>query len=594
MATPNVGRAEAWVNYPPLTKCQYIGRFDMRKMSKTSDTPTYSQFAWYGIGDIKFFERHSDLGGTWFINKYPGNVPFTRCACDVPSALYSFSFESNPDWSRVLPPQQELWQYLHDVAKKYSLIEKMRFSVNVEQCVWSEERKRWRMNIRHYETNQVFAHECQFLFAATGQLMQPREIDVPGSTSFKGRIFHSSRWDQTMDIQDKKVVVIGNGCTASQIVPAIVGTTKHLTQAIRTKHWVLPPVDNENTEFMKNVLRHVPGTQTLQRFLVFAAAENTLRGFYMTNDGKKYRKRARANAEKYMKTTAPAKYHDKLIPDFELGCKRRIFDSGYLKSLHSENLTLLDDPIQEIVPEGIRTREGVTEADVIVLANGFVTNNAVGGLDVIGRNGEQIDQHWESFGGPEAYNCTIASGFPNFFVLLGPNSLTGHTSTIIAAENSINFALRVIKPVLDGKGMTVEVTREAEQQYVSQVQADMQKTVWSTGCTSWYLKDTTDGKKWNGSTYPYSQAYFWYRCLFPDFGDLEIRGPTHAGRKRRTWPKKLAVAAVVGYALSLLFGLTRNPLARNRYWQQFSVGMQLLRALLIMRLANLRRRVGMV
>ncbi|KAK1704332.1 hypothetical protein BDP67DRAFT_606482 [Colletotrichum lupini] len=503
-------------------------------MSKTSDTPTYSQFAcvgsgfsaiglgatlkrWYGIGDIKFFERHSDLGGTWFINQYPG------CACDVPSALYSFSFESNPDWSRVLPPQQELWQYLHDVAKKYSLIEKMRFGVNVEQCVWSEERKRWRMNIRHYETNRVFAHECQFLFAATGQLMQPREIDVPGSTSFKGRIFHSSRWDQTVDIQDKKVVVIGNGCTASQIVPAIVGKTKHLTQAIRTKHWVLPPVDNENTEFMKNVLRHVPGTQTLQRFLVFAAAENTLRGFYMTNDGNKYRKRARANAEKYMKTTAPAKYHDKLIPDFELGCKRRIFDSGYLKSLHSENLSLLDDPIQEIVPEGIRTREGVTEADVIVLANGFVTNNAVGGLDVIGRNGEQIDQHWESFGGPEAYNCTIASGFPNFFVLLGPNSLTGHTSTNIAAENSINFALRIIKPVLDGKGMTVEVTREAEQQYVSQMQADMQKTVWSTGCTSWYLKDTTDGKKWNGSTYPYSQAYFWYRCLFPDFGDLEIR-----------------------------------------------------------------------
>ncbi|KAG7053128.1 dimethylaniline monooxygenase [Colletotrichum scovillei] len=574
-------------------------------MSKASDTPTFSQFAcvgtgfsaiglgatlkrWYGIGDIKFFERHSDLGGTWFINQYPG------CACDIPSALYSFSFESNPDWSRVLPPQQELWQYLHDVAEKYSLIEKMRFGVNVEQCVWSEERKRWRMNIRHYETNQVFAHECQFLFAATGQLMQPREIDVPGSASFKGRIFHSSRWDQTLDIQDKKVVVIGNGCTASQIVPAIVGKTKHLTQAIRTKHWILPPVDNENTEFMKNVLRHVPGTQTLQRFLVFAAAENTLRGFYMTNDGNKYRKRARANAEKYMKTTAPAKYHDKLVPDFELGCKRRIFDSGYLKSLHSENLTLIDEPIQEIVPEGIRTREGVTEADVIVLANGFVTNNAVGGLDVIGRNGEQIDQHWESFGGPEAYNCTIASGFPNFFVLLGPNSLTGHASTIIAAENSINFALRIIKPVLDGKGMTVEVTREAEQQYVNQMQADMQKTVWSTGCTSWYLKDTTDGKKWNGSTYPYSQAYFWYRCLFPDFGDLEIRGPTHAGRRRRTWPKKLAVAAVVGYALSLLFGLTRNPLARNRYWQQFSVGMQLLRALLMMKLANLRRRVGMV
>ncbi|OBR14566.1 Dimethylaniline monooxygenase [Colletotrichum higginsianum IMI 349063] len=567
-------------------------------MSKTADPPSYTQFAcvgtgfsaiglgatlkrWYGIGDIRFFERHSQLGGTWFINQYPG------CACDVPSALYSFSFEPNPDWSRVLSPQRELWQYLHDVAAKYGLIDKMRFGVDVERCEWSEARGRWRMTLRRRDTGDVSLHECQFLFAATGQLMQPRELDVPGAARFRGRVLHSSRWDDTVDVEGKRVVVFGNGCTASQIVPAVVGATKHLTQVVRSRHWLLPPVDSPKADIMKKFLRYVPGTMTLQRFLVYVFTEEALRGFYMTDSGNRYRRRVQAKAESYMRATAPAKYHDKLIPDFELGCKRRIFDAGYLESLHSENLTLLDDPVREIVPEGIRTDDGVIEADVIVVANGFVTNNAVGGLEIVGRGGETIDQHWESFGGPEAYNCTIANGFPNFFILLGPNSLTGHTSAIIAAENSINFALRIIRPLLEGKGTVVEVTREAEQDYVDRLQEDMQKTVWNTGCTSWYLKDTKDGKKWNGSTWPYSQAYFWYRCLFPNFADLKISGPTHRGRRKGPW-RKVALAAFVGYILSLLFGLARNPLAGNRYWQQLRAVLQILRSRLFVELQRLK------
>ncbi|KAK1995030.1 FAD/NAD(P)-binding domain-containing protein [Colletotrichum falcatum] len=569
-------------------------------MSTTPAPASYTQFAcvgtgfsgialgatlkrWYGIGDIRFFERHADLGGTWFVNQYPG------CACDIPSALYSFSFEPNPDWSRVMSLRGEIWQYLHDVADKYSLIEKMRFGVDVERCEWSEERGRWRLTARRRGgTGEVSHHECQFLFAATGQLTQPRETDVPGAASFKGRILHSSRWDGSVDVEGRRVVVFGNGCTASQIVPAIVARTEHLTQVVRSKHWVLPPpADSENGAVVAaRLFRYVPWAATLQRFLVFARAESALRGFYMTRAGGEYRRAARAEAERYMRQTAPAKYYDKLIPDFELGCKRRIFDGGYLESLHSEKLTLLDEPVQEIVPEGIRTRDGVVEADVIVMANGFVTNNPVGGLDVIGRGGETIEEHWESFGGPEAYNCTIANGFPNFFILLGPNSLTGHNSAIIAAENSVNFALRIIEPLLDGKGTAVEVTREAEQRYVDRMQRDMEKTVWLTGCTNWYLKDTKDGGKWNGSTYPYSQAYFWYRCLFPDFKDLQISGPTHRGRGRRHTFPKVALVAIVGYILSIVFGLSRNPLAGGRYWQRLRAGLQILQKGVLEKLAR--------
>ncbi|KAH9238349.1 hypothetical protein K456DRAFT_1758791 [Colletotrichum gloeosporioides 23] len=569
-------------------------------MSK-SEVPSYSQFAcvgtgfagiglgatlkrWYDIGDIQFFERNSKLGGTWFVNQYPG------CACDIPSALYSFSFEAIPNWSRVMPPQEELWRYLDHVARKYNLTNKMKFGVDVERCEWSEARQRWRMTIRRYSDDSIFTHECQFLFTATGQLMQPNPVDVPGAENFKGAIFHSSRWDTSVDIEGKKVVVFGNGCTATQLIPAIVDKVKHLTQVIRTKHWIMESVDSANTTFMKKVFGSVPGTMTIQRLLMFAWAEDSFRGFYMTDAGTRYRKRVQARVEKYMRATAPEKYHDKIIPDFELGCKRRVFDSGYLESLHSENMTLMDDPVLEIVPEGIRTKNGMIEADVIVMCNGFVTNNAVGGLKVIGRGGETIDQHWESFGGAEAYNCTILNNFPNLFVLLGPNSLTGHTSAIIAAENSINFSLRIIKPLLDGKGTIVEVKRDAEEAYVEQMQRDMQDRVWYTGCNSWYLRGSKEGKKWNGSTYPYSQLYFLYRCLFPKFDDLQISGPTHPGRRRSTW-RKPAMIALTGYLLSIFLGISRNPLARNRYWQQLRTIMQLLRLMLIMKLRSAWRKV---
>lgn len=345
------------------------------------------------------------------------------CACDVPSALYSFSFESNPNWSRVLPSRDELWAYLKKVADKYGLTPKMTFGASVERCQWIEETKRWRLSIRRAEDDTVFVHESQFLFSGSGQLVNPRALDVPGVETFNGPIFHSSRWRNDVDLTDKKVVIIGNGCTAAQIVPSIVGKTKHLTQIARSKHWIMPPIDARAAKTMQMVLTYVPGAMTIQRFAVFCVTENSWRGFYMTKAAARFRQGRRKQAEAYMRATAPKKYHDLLIPDFEVGCKRRIFDSGYLSSLHAENLTLTDAKVLEVVPGGVRTTEGVIEADVIVLANGFATNRFLGDVDFVGRNGETLSEHWDSFGGAEAYNNVALSGFPNFFMLLGRAAL---------------------------------------------------------------------------------------------------------------------------------------------------------------------------
>nr|RBQ85579.1 hypothetical protein FVER53263_10523 [Fusarium verticillioides] len=522
-------------------------------------TSSYSQFAcigagfsgialgvtlkrWYKITDIRFFERHSDLGGTWYANKYPG------AACDVPSVLYSYSFEPNPNWSRVLPSQEELWKYQKHVADKYDLPSKMTFGVEVQKCQWIEQHKRWVLDVRDCKTGTMFQHECRFLFAGSGILVTPREIDVPGSEDFKGSIFHTSQWRSDVDVEGKNVVVIGNGCTAAQIVPSIVDKTKHLTQIVRAKHWMLPPIDGVYTDYMKSIFKYLPGTMMIQRLLIFLFAEIELKAVPMTTSAAKFRQKRRAYAEKFMRDTAPAKYHDLLIPDFEIGCKRRIYDSGYLASLHSKNLTLTNERALKIVENGVETDRGFVEADVIVLANGFSTNTFLEGVEVVGRD-ETLTQHWESFGGAEAYNCSAMSGFPNFFMLLGPNATTGHTSAIMAIENSVNFALRILKPVLGSPNGVVELDRDAEERYVNRIQDDLSKTVWNSGCQSWYIQPHSESSRvWNAMVYPYSQGYLWYRSLFPVWRDWKITGRTRNWNifalllvtARRQWGNMLA------------------------------------------------------
>lgn len=500
-------------------------------MVSSTKSPTYTRFTcigagfsgiglgatlkrWYGITDVQLFERHDHCGGTWFANSYPG------AACDVPSALYSFSFETNPDWSRVLPTKEELWKYLTRVAEKYDLIKRMKFNCGVERAEWIEESARWRLAIRDLKTDATFIHETQFLFSGTGQLVTTRDLNIPGAETFKGDIFHSARWDHDVDVTNKNVIVVGNGYTGNQIVPSIVVKTKHTTHLVRSKHWIMPPIDASIPPWLRALFKS-PGAMTIQRFLIFLAAERSLQGFRMTPKAQQFRNRQRARTERYIRSTAPAKWHGKLIPDFEVGCKRRIFDSGYLKCLNRDNVTLTDEKAIEVVPEGIRTESGVIEADVIVLANGFKTNYYFGGIEIIGRGGVTMQEHWESFGGPEAYNCTSMSDFPNFFCMQGPNSATGHTSGVMAIENAINYGLRVLKPCIEGQASVADVRREAEEAYVDDLQGALQNTVWSSGCSSWYINGSVAGKTWNAMSYPYSQGHFWYRCPFPKWSDWE-------------------------------------------------------------------------
>ncbi|KAA8900492.1 dimethylaniline monooxygenase [Sphaerosporella brunnea] len=467
----------------------------------------------HNFDDLTLYERDTHLGGTWHANSYPG------AACDIPTALYSFSFAQNPEWTVLHPPSGEIKAYVEKVAQDYGLVEKTTFRTEAFRAEWDDKTNRWYVWVRNLDSGDEYVHECKILFSATGLLVDPMIPQIPGQEKFEGAAMHSSRWDHSVSLEGKNVAIIGNGCTAAQIVPAIAPKVKSLTQFIRSKHWIQKAIDIEYTPKIRWFLRNVPLAQRLHRFAVFLAAEWD----YRLQGASKYSAKQRAakmkEVEAYMRSKAPARFHDLLIPDFQIGCKRRIMDPGpgYLESLNNEHVMLTDEKVVELTSNSIRTPTRDYPVDVIVYATGFQTGSFMSPMEVFGRGGESLTEHWSRLGGPGAYNCTALHGFPNFFFILGPNTATGHTSCILASENTVMYALKVAKPILDGYASTVEPKEEAEKAYVKRVQDELQKSNFSKGgCSSWY-KSAKDG--WNATMYPWSQVHFYYTCKFVKWKD---------------------------------------------------------------------------
>ncbi|KAK0744904.1 hypothetical protein B0T21DRAFT_325837 [Apiosordaria backusii] len=524
-------------------------------------TPTYTQFACIGAGfsgiglgailklkhnitDVRIFEREPELGGTWHLNQYPG------AACDVPSSLYTFSFAPEPTWtSTSLPTAPQIQSYLVSVAKRYSLLpSKITFSSSVQRCEWLPSPiSRWRLTILSTSptSNTVSHHECQFLFSGTGILFHPNTsswTSLPGAESFPGPVMHSARWDHSVNLTNKKVLLFGNGCSASQIVPALLNPPSNpdvchdtagvagITQFIRSKHYTIPSLADL---FPLSLLRPLP--LSLQRYLVMLVGETDFIPMRQNRLARFLRRKKTDMVKKYMTATAPEKYHEMLVPDFEFGYKRRVYDCGYLKALHDERVELTDERVVEVVPGGVRTEKGrVVEGDVVVLATGFETNKFLEGVEVVGREGRRLHEHWGAQEGAdgEGESTTAVGGFPNFFMLAGPNSVTGHTSVIIAIENTITLALNVLKPLLSANSQLkeVEVKPDAERKWISNVQDELNnKTIWGacggTGKTkSWYVKvDEKTGNRWNAMLYPGYQAGYWFRARKPRLEDWVYR-----------------------------------------------------------------------
>ncbi|PCD42158.1 hypothetical protein AU210_004692 [Fusarium oxysporum f. sp. radicis-cucumerinum] len=499
----------------------------------------------FGTRNFEIFEKDSAIAGTWRVNSYPG------CGCDVPSHFYSYSFALNPNWSQAYAMQPEIQTYFNDVAKKYDIEGHVRLNSVVESAHWDESSGTWEVAIRDTKTSELIIRRSKVLISAVGALSIPKECDIPGAPDFEGRMFHTAKWDHSFDWKDKEVVIIGNGCSATQILPVISsgdGAVKKATQFARQAHWLAERPNPTYSATFKWTMRWIPFAMRLYRAWLYYLKEQDFAGFRIA-EGFQIRNQWAKDTADYIRRTAPTKYLDFLVPKTEVGCKRRVNDTDYLACLHRDNVELVyDDPIQKVEAKGVRTSSGrVVTADAIVLAHGFETQKPLYPMKIFGKDGVSINEHWNqvSEGAASSYFGTCLSEFPNFFIMMGPNTLSGHLSVIYTTECQINYTMRVLKPVLTGKADIVEVTPEAEKKDIDRVQEKAKRLVWATGCTSWFIDEKTNR---NTIMFPDWQFKFWLRSVFVAWNDLEYRhvSTNKPVKTSRVSFSLLAVAGLVG------------------------------------------------
>jgi len=426
-----------------------------------------------GYRDFVVLERAAAVGGTWRDNTYPG------CRCDVPSHLYSFSFAPNPDWSSTFSPQAEIEAYLNKVTDDFGVRPHIRFEHEVLSADWDDERSCWRVGTNHGELT------ADLVISGTGPLAEPSYPKMPGIETFKGTVFHSARWNHDHDLTGRKVAVIGTGASAIQFVPAIQPEVDELHLFQRTPPWVMPRPHRDITSAEKAVFRRFPLVQKAVRGGIYWGREALVLGFtrapQIMEQGQKL-----ALKHLHEQVRDPA-MRARLTPDYTLGCKRILISDDYYPSLAQPNVSLLTDPIREVTPRGIVTDDGVEhEVDTIIYGTGFrVTDLPV--MDMVrGRTGETLREAWSD--GMQAHLGTAVAGFPNFFMLIGPNTGLGHSSIVFMIESQIAYILDAVR-TMDSAGIErVEVRPDVQRRYVDAVRSKMENTVWTTGgCVSWYL-----------------------------------------------------------------------------------------------------------
>jgi cation diffusion facilitator CzcD-associated flavoprotein CzcO len=428
-----------------------------------------------GIEDFVVLERGEDVGGTWEYNTYPG------CACDVPSHLYSFSFAPNPEWSQTYSRQPEIREYLHRCADRFGIRPHVRLRHQVLSARWDEDALRWEL-----ETSEG-AFSARILVAGPGPLMEPKLPDVPGLDRFRGKTMHSARWDHGYDLRGKRVASIGTGASAIQYVPAIQPEVEKLHVFQRTPPWIVPHTNRPIGELERRVYRALPVAQRLVRGGVYTAREALVLGFVKNPKLMKVVERL-ARGHMRSQISDPALL-EKVTPDYTIGCKRILPSNRWYPALGKPNVELVTDGLAEVRERSVVDAAGVErEVDAIVLGTGFhVTDMPIGKL-VHGRGGAMLDDVWQ--GSPRAYLGTSMAGFPNMFVLLGPNTGLGHSSMVYMIESQVAHVMSALRAMRASGASTVEVRADAEQEYNRAIDARMRDTVWSTGCSSWYVDAT--------------------------------------------------------------------------------------------------------
>ncbi len=428
----------------------------------------------HGITDVTILEKASDLGGTWLYNSYPG------AACDVPSHLYSFSYAQRRDWSRLCSTQAEIHAYLHDVARAHGVDSLIHTDTTVTACHWDAERCRWIV-----ETDDGPTYEADALIIATGQLDQPSRPRIEGADGFAGHSFHSAEWDHSYPLAGKRVAVVGTGASAVQFVPEIARAVKRLTVFQRTGNWFLPRRNRRYNRAVRTAIERVPGLQALRRRFVFEYTESlTLAIRHPRTVGRL----AAARSAAFMRSQLEdQELRAKAWPDYTFGCKRILFSSHYLPALARANVELVTDAIERMTPAGIVTASGAEhELDCVIWATGFKTNDFMFPMRVTGTDGVELRDYWA--GGAHAHLGMCVPGYPNMFLMYGPNTNTSGGSIIVYLEAQASYIRQALEQLRERPAGAIEVRAEVEAASNRELQARFAGTAW-TQCNSWYRNE---------------------------------------------------------------------------------------------------------
>jgi cation diffusion facilitator CzcD-associated flavoprotein CzcO len=447
-----------------------------------------------GIDSFTILEKAGDIGGTWRDNTYPG------AACDVPSHLYCYSFEPKPDWSRSFSPQQEIQEYLRHCVAKYDLAKHIRFQCEVTGAEFDEASGTWTLRIAGREPLRARA-----VVLGNGALHVPAYPELEGRASFEGRLFHSAKWDHDFDLRGKRVAVIGTGASAIQFVPEIAPEVEKLQVFQRTAPWIAPKPDHAIGGFAQRLYRWLRPVHWLHRAWLYWMMEFRAIGFVVDVRLLKF-------LELLLRRHLAAEVEDralraKLTPSYTLGCKRILLSNDYFAALQRPNVELVTAPIERLTPKGIQTRDGVEHpADAIICGTGFSVGDFLVHLPIVGRGGRTLQQAIAERSGH--YLGVTVRGFPNLYLMMGPNTGLGHNSMIFMIEAQAHLALQAIHTLREKKLAFLDVRESAQREFTDDLQAHLHRTVWSSGgCKSWYLE--ADG--YNKTLWPYFTFQYWWR-----------------------------------------------------------------------------------
>lgn len=423
--------------------------------------------------DFVILERAPDVGGAWWRNTYPG------CQCDTPSHLYSFSFASNPNWSRTYPLQAEIQAYLRDCAEKFGLVSHIRFGHEVERATWDDVGGRWEIETGGGKIT------ARVLVGAQGGLSEPRLPDIPGRESFEGPSFHAAEWDHSFELAGKRVAVLGTGASAIQIVPSIQPEVERLHVFQRTPPWILPHPDRPITRLERRLYRRFPRLQQIPRAFAYWLRESASPAF--TRNIRllaPLELRARLHMKRQVRDP---RLREKLTPTYRLGCKRILPTNRWYPAIQEDNVEVVTDGAAEITPRGIRTTAGDDlDLDLIVYATGFHVTDMPFARRVVGRDGRTLSNAWR--GSPQAYKNSTVPGYPNLFLVLGLN--TGYSSMVFMIEAQLKYVADALEAMRDRGLDAIEVKGEAFRRWNDAVQRRMPPTVWNSGgCSSWYIDE---------------------------------------------------------------------------------------------------------